>query len=383
MLLVLAVMPVMAQQKEAQPEAKKEPPAPAQPEQPKPEEKEPTGEEIAGAVQALTSRFAEERRAARKILIRAGKKAVPELLKSIGDELPARRSAVVEVLGFIGGDEAVKALLGMIDDKDLTVREEVRRALARIGPTAFEHVARALEGRPKEERKWFDELIRDMVENSLANLVGPEGEYGDYPGQFDGIRKMGKAAVLALADIAKGEQANQVHRYLAVTALGKLGDKSVMPALKEMFESQDKLPEDERTVWDDAAISLALLGDDSCVKKVIKGYELKMVTEPEKDFYASALGLIYHKLEKWKEAEEWYKRAIEANPQSDAHFNYSCLLSVRGRTKEALEALGKAIENGYTRQNWIMRDGELENLRKLPEFKELMKKHFGEAAGTE
>ncbi len=383
-MIMLAVVPLRAQEKQVEPEAKKKSPAPVQPEQPAQEEKEPTGEEIVAAVRSLTSRFAGERKTARRTLIRAGKKGVPELLKHIRDELPARRSAIVEVLGFIGGDEAVKALIEMIDDKDLTVRDEVRRALARIGPAAFKHVAAALEGKPEEECKWFDELIKDMVENSLSNLVGPDGEYGDYPGQFDGIRKMGKSAVSALVEIAKGKQGNLIHRYLAVTALGRLGDKSTAPVLKEIFETQDKLPEEERTVWDDAAISLALLGDDSCLKKVIKNYELKMVTEElQKEYYASTLGLIYHKLEKWKEAEEWYKRAIEANPKSDAYFNYSCLLSVRGRTKEALAALGKAIENGYTRQNWIMRDGELENLRKLPEFKELMKKHFGEAPGTE
>jgi HEAT repeat protein len=382
-LIALVTLPALAQEEQTQPEAKKEPPAPAEPEQPKPPQKEPTGEEIAAAVQSLTSRFAEERRAARRTLIRAGKKAVPELLKHIRDKLPARRATIVEVLGFVGGDEAVKALIAMIDDKDVSVRDEARKALARIGPPAYKQIAKALEGKPKEERKWFDGLIRDMVENSLANLVGPDGEFGDYPGQFDGIRKMGKPAVEALVEIARQTDGNLVHRYLAVTALGRLGDKSAAPVLKKIFETQDRLPEEERNVWDDAAISLALLGDDSGLKKVVKHYELRMVTEEDKDYYASALGLVYHKLEDWKKAEEWYKRAIEANPKSDAYFNYSCLLSVRGRTKEALAALSKAIENGYTRQNWIMRDGELENVRKTPEFKELMKKHFGEAPGTE
>jgi tetratricopeptide (TPR) repeat protein len=158
-----------------------------------------------------------------------------------------------------------------------------------------------------------------------------------------------------------------------------------VPELRKIYEKESKLSDREPSLRDEVVVSLAQLGDDSYVKKIIEHYQVESINKPENRFlYTVSLALFYHKLEKWKEAEAGYKHAIELNPENpNAYFNYACLLSVRNRTKEALAAFKTALEKGYRDAAWIMRDGEIENIRKLPEFKQLYDKHFGKEAGSE
>ncbi len=373
-LVVTLACPLLAQEEAPKPkEPAKEPPAEKkEPEKPR----ELTSEEIAAAVKSLSARFDEERKEARRKLIQAGERAVVPLLALLKDELPAQRAAAAEILGFIGAEAAAPELVKLIRDKDLSVRSEARKALARIGPAAIKYLAKALEEGTEAQRKEFDLAVRKMVSAIIKNLVAPGDEYGDYPGQFDDMKKIGRYATAALVDMAKNASKTG-YRYLAITALGRLGDKAAIPALKDIYDSVELFK-------DDAAISLAQLGDDSYAKKVIEDYLVKSINEPNEYGYPANLALFYHKLEKWKDAEVQYKRAIEIAPdQPGPYYNYACLLSVRGRLKEGMAALKKSLEKGYSSAGWIMRDKELDNLRKLPEFKQLIEKRFGKAAGAE
>jgi len=378
---VICTLPLQAQEKNAG----------------KPEEAAPPGEdmvkrpemttgEIEAAIKALSSRFVEERKEARKKLIQVGKKAVEPLVLHLGSELAPQRAAAAEILGHIGEIEAAPALAGLFKDRDFSVRDAARNALARIGPDAVKHLENLLEG-SEADKEYFSLTVRKMVRNSIRSLVlrSPDGEeeFGDYPGQFKELAKIGRHAVAHLAALVKKSDLYS-DRYLAVVALGRLGDKSAVPVLKEIFEAEAKLPEEERRLYDDAAISLTQLGDESALGKVVQDYTLAMIKSPEDYQIPANLALLYHKMEKWDKAEEFYKRAIEVEPEnSGAYYNYACLLAVRKRIKEAMTILTKSVENGYTSGAWIMRDGELDNLRELPEFKELVQKNYGKTPGAE
>jgi HEAT repeat protein len=380
-LLVQEEAPKPQEPEKKKPQAKEEPSAKKEKQA---QEKEITAEEIAAAIGNLTSRFSEERKEARRKLLAAGKRAVKPLTGVLKDELPARRATAADILGFIGEESTAPALLELVKDGDITVRETARKAFIRLGPSSDKHLLSALRDWSEEDRKALVPVIRWRVTTTIKNLVGPDGDCGDYPGQFDSLKPLGKFVTPELLKIA-GTPGTMSYRFLAVTALGHLGDKSAVPELKKMYEKESKINDLEPNLRDEVVVSLAQLGDDSFVKKVIEHYQVKFINEEKNRYlYTIRLALFYHKLEKWKEAEEHYKRAIEIGPDNpNAYFNYACLLSYTNRTGEALKALKTSIEKGYNDAAWMMRDGELANVRKLPEFKQLYDKHFGKQAGSE
>ena len=68
-----------------------------------------------------------------------------------------------------------------------------------------------------------------------------------------------------------------------------------------------------------------------------------------------------------------YRNAIKLDPENAAHhyYNMACAFAVMKRIDEGIEALKKAVENGYDDYDWMMLDGDLNNLRKDPRFKKL------------
>lgn len=57
---------------------------------------------------------------------------------------------------------------------------------------------------------------------------------------------------------------------------------------------------------------------------------------------------------------------------SGGYYDASCLHSIMGHKPEAIDYLRKAIESGYKDFNNIRHDWDMDNIRQLPEFKELM-----------
>ncbi|MCP3980520.1 MAG: HEAT repeat domain-containing protein [bacterium] len=88
-------------------------------------------------VRSLASSAADDRMQATRGLAalgRLGAPAVAELGRSLGDAEPAVRYGAARALGAIGDAAARQALEARLDDPDPGVREEVRRALDRLGP---------------------------------------------------------------------------------------------------------------------------------------------------------------------------------------------------------------------------------------------------------
>jgi hypothetical protein len=54
------------------------------------------------------------------------------------------------------------------------------------------------------------------------------------------------------------------------------------------------------------------------------------------------------------------------------HYNLACSLSLLGKLSESANALKKAVQLGYREWDWMMKDQDLENLRKSPEFSDIV-----------
>jgi tetratricopeptide (TPR) repeat protein len=92
---------------------------------------------------------------------------------------------------------------------------------------------------------------------------------------------------------------------------------------------------------------------------------------------ASALKTRADKLltgKKYAEAVELYKQILESFPDSTKTlYNLACTYSQLGRKKEAVDALTKALEEGYGDFGRISRDKNLDNIRQEQGFKKLLK----------
>ena len=104
----------------------------------------------------------------------------------------------------------------------------------------------------------------------------------------------------------------------------------------------------------------------------VKDFELVL----EKDTVAddgSIRQFTLHSLGKDEEALAWMDKVLEATEGSNgAYYNQACLLSLMGKKTEALAALRTSMEKGYRSLGHIATDKDLDAIRQMPEFKELI-----------
>ncbi len=75
------------------------------------------------------------------------------------------------------------------------------------------------------------------------------------------------------------------------------------------------------------------------------------------------------------EAVEQYKQVLNNDPgyNPSLDYNIACYYALAGQTAQGMEWLRKAIEHGHNNWELIKKDPDLNNLRELPEFFELLK----------
>ena len=77
-----------------------------------------------------------------------------------------------------------------------------------------------------------------------------------------------------------------------------------------------------------------------------------------------------------EEAIKWVDGIVAGSPKSiGRHYDRACLMSLMGKTDEALKSLRTAMELGFGDFDHLMHDEDLNNLRQLPEFIELVAKY--------
>ena len=80
-----------------------------------------------------------------------------------------------------------------------------------------------------------------------------------------------------------------------------------------------------------------------------------------------------HFLGQDKEAEEWMEKVIALDPdECGNYYDKACLLARMGRLQESVAALRTAFEKGHRNFAHIRLDDDMDPIRELPEFKELI-----------
>ncbi|MDH3215738.1 MAG: HEAT repeat domain-containing protein [Candidatus Krumholzibacteria bacterium] len=174
-------------------------------------------------------------------------------LAALAEEHPSHhvRKAVVMSIGQIGHKSAKDFLLQSILDRNVGIRAESYKSLAKVlGKNAIVFVSAGLND--------SDTIVRAAVVEALG-LCREEKQIPDLLSiaREDKDAKMRAAAVRGLANLKKDEVRDALVEKLqdedwvvateAVTALGKIGDKNVIPALIDRFSMRnDRVDTDVR-----------------------------------------------------------------------------------------------------------------------------------------
>ena len=67
-------------------------------------------------------------------------------------------------------------------------------------------------------------------------------------------------------------------------------------------------------------------------------------------------------------------KSLHRSEMANICYNLACTYSVQGQTQEGLGALKEAIQFGWKDQAWTLEDGDLENLRQDPGFKDVLRR---------
>jgi len=222
-----------------------------------------------------------------------GKRAVPELIKfMIADDNHPIRAGCAESLMEIGDKRALEPLLGMLDDREASVRDKVAKAVATLA-----------------EKDTADKLMAKMKKKpfGLDAYVLALGHMRE--------KRALKAIVEVLKSTAPGSD-----RAAAAFALGLLGDKSALKPLRDAV-ADDALPE----VRISAAKALIRFTDKEALRAVLKS------VDRYPDTRAALASLLRH----WKE-ESAVEALIELLRDKDKNVQNAAWDSLKQLTGNAL-----------------------------------------------
>lgn len=117
---------------------------------------------------------------------------------------------------------------------------------------------------------------------------------------------------------------------------------------------------------------LALENYDSALIYYKKAVQLDSTSYPA----AHGLGLVYHTLAKYDSAIVYLQKCILLNPERDkTHFELACSYAMNNQPDLAIQNLTKAYESGYKNKNALLTDPDLEGLKELKAFQDILDKY--------
>ncbi|MBW1850053.1 MAG: tetratricopeptide repeat protein [Deltaproteobacteria bacterium] len=85
------------------------------------------------------------------------------------------------------------------------------------------------------------------------------------------------------------------------------------------------------------------------------------------------LGVIYIHEKNYKAAQSSFEKAIHLKPGNvDLYYNLACVYALKGDIKQGLANLKRACSLDHAARTWAGEDADLNNLRGVPEFKEII-----------
>lgn len=105
----------------------------------------------------------------------------------------------------------------------------------------------------------------------------------------------------------------------------------------------------------------------------IQFFESILRRSPRDTSVIEILGGLYTKDGRIDDGLRMDRRLVRLLPDNaTAHYNLACSLALKKRKADAMRSLHRAVELGYRDFDWMLQDPDLESLRNLPAFKDLV-----------
>lgn len=189
-------------------------------------------------------------------------------------------------------------------------------------------------------------------------------------------RKKAELVVRKTGDVKDAERMADEAVAVANQDLRPLGTieraASADPGLRKMRRAQ------AQTVMSDAQNFLAEGRFEEARERFLDAIE----KDPTVAEAYNGVGVTFYARNQPADAESWYRRALAVDPDfGDAYYNLACLRAIGGKKGEALQLLELAARNGYTTDESLDQDPDLDSIRKEPRFVALRKRGVKKGGG--
>lgn len=108
-------------------------------------------------------------------------------------------------------------------------------------------------------------------------------------------------------------------------------------------------------------------------QKAIESYADAILLDPRRSEFYNGMGLAYYRMQKHEMALNIFHKALSIDPKdATARYNQACVLSLMGRSNEALDSLKAAISLDSRLQEIASHDKDFENIRRNAQFQSLV-----------
>lgn len=354
-------------------------------------------EQVSNLIGKLNARYLSDRVQARKKLVRIGKQAIDALKEAARNGSYRTRKGSLLALGKIGDQEALPVLVEGYLSGDPNIKQTSRKAIIQFGVRSFEHLDSYISEHPQSGQD-IEELVRQIVRRKVETVffgeISENGGVGYYSGQFKELESYGRRVLPVLKDIAKAEYDFREHpptppprvqrlvrsdyfQQMAINAIGRVGSGQDVDFLKDI--SAD-VPSPLDPISKLSAISMARLGEKGPFKrlKTMISSSYKEALESGDRFGIRSFGDLYSsflsRTGENRKAIKVYKKLLEFREDDIRWYNLACSYAQVGKKQKALEALNKAHDMGYKDAGWLRIDGDMDPLREMDEFQNLLNK---------
>ncbi len=157
--------------------------------------------------------------------------------------------------------------------------------------------------------------------------------------------------------------------FSLATAYYKAGRK------KEALELYEKLFADNPGNEDVSADLATLLLEQGDVRRALEILQESLKNAPGSESLFAPYALALAMSGRPGDGIPWMLRAVVAEPGNPKYFyNLAGMYALSGKEKEALEALNKAVDKGYSRQDSLTADPVFESIRDHPQFLRILER---------
>jgi tetratricopeptide (TPR) repeat protein len=112
---------------------------------------------------------------------------------------------------------------------------------------------------------------------------------------------------------------------------------------------------------------------DSMYRKALRLIDERLQLNPDDARACQLAAITAANLGDREKATDYARRALTINPDDPLLlYNIACMYSLLGNPNEALNCLEKAVDKGYGQKDWVEHDSDLDSLRELPRFKNIL-----------